>query len=78
MARVSFELKHKDSDASQKEFSTLAGAWHHVRMELNDPSSWMIEQYVDGKFDDSINCLHLISRYNERESIPDLITEIKQ
>jgi len=78
MAKISFQLTHVKG-YSVKKSDSLKEIWKHIRIFINEPTRWVVEQ-VDSR--DNVQCkisaYYLTENFKEESTFPETISDIKQ
>lgn len=75
MATLSFKLVNKGNGDSIKESHTLLGIFNHIRLHINEPRSWMVEEFEDGESVDQC-CAHYLMENFKPDTLPKTVTDI--
>ena len=77
MAQVSFRLLHKDNDTHVEfESGLLELVWSYIRLKINLPCNWLVEECEDGEMVQVCSAEYLVSNYKRAEDLPKTISDI--
>lgn len=74
--KVTFDLVDNRSSITVKSFSTLYDCVKHVRMSINEPRNYSIEEMEDGDMVETCSAYYLLENYKDLEKLPVTLFDI--
>lgn len=77
MSEITFQLVNiNNKGIPLKTTFTLLDMWEYIRMFVNVPQHWNVEQFEDNELIDSVNACYLIENYKNQKDLPITIQQI--
>lgn len=75
MATITFHIIGQE-DRIIKTTDTLKDMWEYIRIYINIPQNWTVEELEDGVVIDNINASYLIEAFKDEKHLPVSILDI--
>lgn len=69
MGTISFQIVGQE-DRIIKTTDTLKEMWEYIRMYINIPQNWTVEELEDGVVVDTVNACYLAESFKDEKHLP--------
>lgn len=70
MSMVKFNLIVTDTEELVKDFSNLKSCVRYIKMVINNPSTYSVDEVIDNDILDSCSALYLVENYKDLDKLP--------